>query len=297
MVAITVALRQMYWTVDPLHLHPAVVQHVRLGEALLPELADSGRREVAAAIAESGLLAGRIEFFDLTQPAAAAESFVRALQAAGEAGDSLLGAAILAHAAFVPGWAGDRTGAADRLAAARAHARRGGAGPLFQAWLDAVDAECATRCGDPKAALATIDLAESRLRDDPDRSLPKWLDWFTPTRLAAFKGNTQLRAGQTTRARDTLNAALDELPPLDSKQRAVMLADLAAVEIAAGNPAEACAHLGHALDQLEQTWYSTAMARIRDVRRALHPWQHELCVRELDDRLYGWDATLTAVRS
>jgi hypothetical protein len=296
-VAITVVLRRLYWTVDPLHLHPMVVQHVRLGEALLPELEDPGRGEVAAATAESGLLAGRIEFFDLTQPTAASESFVRALQAAGEAGDSLLGAAILAHAAFVPGWAGDRAGAADRLAAARAHARRGGGGPLFLAWLDAVDAECATRCGDPKAALATIDRAESRLRDDPDGSLPEWLDWFTPTRLAAFKGNTQLRAGQASRARDTLTEALDALPPMDSKQRAVILADLAAVEIAAENPAEACAHLEHALDQLEQTWYSTAMARIRDVRRDLHPWQHERCVRELDDRLYGWDTTLTAVRS
>lgn len=76
-----------------------------------------------------------------------------------------------------------------------------------------------------------------------------------------------------------------------------MLADLAAAEIAAGNAGKACAHLGHALDQLEQTWYSTAMTRIRDVRRALHPWQHEQCVRELDDRLYGWDATLSSVRS
>ncbi len=296
-VAITTVLRRLYWTVDPLHLHPAVVQHVRLGEALLPELEDRGRGQVAAAIAESGLLAGRIEFFDLAQPAAAAESFVRALQAAGDAGDSLLGAAILAHAAFVPGWAGDRGGAADRLAAARAHARRGEGGPLFQAWLDAVDAECATRCGDPKSALATIDVAESRLRQDPDRSLPEWLDWFTPTRLAAFKGNTQLRAGQTSRARETLTRAVDELPSVDSKQRAVILADLAAVEIADGSPAEACVHLGHAMDQLEQTWYSTAMVRIRDVRRALHPWQHESCVRELDDRIYGWDVTLTAVRS
>ena len=42
-VAITVVLRRLYWTVDPLHLHPAVVQHVRLGEALLPELEDPGR--------------------------------------------------------------------------------------------------------------------------------------------------------------------------------------------------------------------------------------------------------------
>jgi hypothetical protein len=39
------------------------------------------------------------------------------------------------------------------------------------------------------------------------------------------------------------------------------------------------------------------MARIRDVRRQLHRWQDEGCVRDLDDRLFGWDATLTAIRS
>lgn len=295
--AITAVHRRLYWTVDPAHLHPAVVEHVQLGASLLIELDDPARQTVATAIAESALLVGRIEFFDLTRPENAGESFVRALQFAGEAGDSLLGAAILGHAAFVPGWAGDRAGADDRLAAARAHARRGSAGPLLWAWLDAVDAECATRCGDPRGALAIIDRGEARLRDDPDRSSPEWLDWFTPIRLAAFKGNTQLRAGQTRRARETLAAAITELPTIDSKQRAVMLADLAAVEVAAENPTEACRHLGEALDQLDQTWYSVAMDRVRGVRRQLHPWKDEPCVRELDDRLFGWGTTLTAIRS
>jgi hypothetical protein len=295
--AITAVHRRLYWTVDPLHLHPAVSEHVRLGTSMLTEVDDPGRQTVAAAIAESALLKGRIEFFDLTQPDDAAASFVRALQLAGEANDSLLGAAILGHAAFVPGWAGDRAGAEDRLVAARAHARRGGAGPLQWAWLDAVEAECATRCNDPRGALAIIDRAEARLRADPDRSLPEWLDWFTPTRLAAFKGNTQLRAGQIRRARETLTAAIAELPAIDSKQRAVMLADLAAIEVAAESVPEACRHLGSALDELDRTWYSVAMDRIRDVRRQLHRWQDDDCVRDLDDRLFGWDATLTAIRS
>jgi hypothetical protein len=295
--AITAVHRRLYWTVDPMHLHPAVSEHVQLGSSLLTEVDDPGRQTVAAAVAESALLKGRIEFFDLTQPEDAAASFVRALQLAGEADNSLLGAAILGHAAFVPGWAGDRAGAEDRLAAARAHARRSDAGPLQWAWLDAVDAECATRCGDPRGALAIIDRAEARLRDDPDRSSPEWFDWFTPTRLAAFKGNTQLRAGQIRRARETLTTAIAELPAIDSKQRAVMLADLAAIEVAAENLPEACHHLGSALDQLDQTWYSVAMDRIRDVRRQLHRWQDDPCVRDLDDRLFGWEATLTAIRS
>ncbi|RKN05547.1 hypothetical protein D7319_25060 [Streptomyces radicis] len=28
--------------------------------------------------------------------------------------------------------------------------------------------------------------------------------------------------------------------------------------------------------------------RVREVRRALQPWQNDRCVRDLDDRLYSW---------
>jgi hypothetical protein len=96
------------------------------------------------ALAETLLLAGRIEFFHLRQPDDADATFVRALQAAGEADDALLGSAILAHAAFLPGWVGRRDETADRMRASRTYARRGPASAEFLAWLDAVEAECET---------------------------------------------------------------------------------------------------------------------------------------------------------
>ncbi|HZG92425.1 MAG TPA: hypothetical protein VEZ42_19630 [Pseudonocardia sp.] len=77
----------------------------------------------------------------------------------------------------------------------------------------------------------------------------------------------------------------------------MVLGDLAAVEVAAENPTEACHHISAALDELDRTWYAVAMDRIRDVRRRLHRWQDDPCVRDLDDRLFGWDATLSAIRS
>lgn len=114
------------------------------------------RAILAAALAESYLLAGRIDFIDLQQPQAAGNAFVRGLQAAGEADDALLGAAILAHTAFIPGWAGQREDAEERMSAARAYARRGNAPALMLAWLDAVEAECMTRCNDTRTALCLI---------------------------------------------------------------------------------------------------------------------------------------------
>ncbi|WP_329311725.1 transcriptional regulator [Streptomyces sp. NBC_01262] len=294
--AVTIAHRRLYWSVAPAQLHPAIAQHARLGCHLLPDTAGACHRTVAAALAESYLLAGRIEFFDLQQPAQASETLVHALQAAGEADDPLLGAAILAHTAFIPGWAGRRDEAAERIVAARTYARRGHATPAFLAWLDAVEAECETRCGNTSTALHLIGHAEDLLTTGPDLPVPPWMDWFSPARLAAFKGNTQLRAGHIPQARETLCQVLDALPADADKQRTVVYGDLASVEAAARNPEDACAYAGQALDQLAVTWYATGMDRVRDVRRELAPWQHERCVRELDDRLYGWATTVSALQ-
>lgn len=294
--AVTRAHRHLYWSVAPAVLHPAILEHARLGCALLPETANPARQTVAAALAESYLLAGRIEFFDLQQPGQASETLLRALQAAGEADDPLLGAAILAHMAFIPGWANDREAAVERMLAARTYGRRGQASAEFWAWLDAVEAECETRCGDPHAALRLIRRAEDTLSAGSEHVTPDWVDWFSPVRLSAFKGNTQLKAGHLPQARQTLHDVLDGLPPESDKQRTVVLGDLAAVEAADGKPEKACRYAIMALDQLAITWYATGMDRIREVRRTLAPWQNEQCVRDLDDRLYDWGTTVSALQ-
>ncbi|MCY0928283.1 transcriptional regulator [Streptomyces sp. H27-H1] len=293
--AVTRAHRRLYWTVAPGTLHPSVVAHAGLGAALLPATTGGVRQAVASALAESWLLAGRIEFFDLTEPARARETWLRALQAAGDADDALLGAAILAHTAFVPGWAGDRAGASERMAMARTSARRGAASAELLAWLDAVEAECETRCGNTRAALNLIGHGEDILAAGGDTPSPDWMDWFSSVRLAAFKGNTQLRAGHLPQARETLLGVLEGLPGDADKQRTVVLGDLAAVEAAAGQPEAACSYAIRALDLLETHWYATGMERVREVRRELAPWQGEQCVRDLDDRLYSWGAMLSAL--
>ncbi|MGW8948839.1 transcriptional regulator [Streptomyces sp. NPDC055709] len=293
--AVTRAHRRLYWSVAPATLHPAASAHASLGIALLTETAGATRHSVATALAETYLLCGRIEFFDLRQPDGAGETLLRALQAAGEADDPLLGSAILAHTAFIPGWAGRREEAVERMVAARTYARRGAASAEFLAWLDAVEAECETRCGNPRTALHLIGHAEDVLAAGSENQSPEWMDWFSPVRLAAFKGNTQLKAKHLPQARETLLGVLDQLRPDEEKQRTVVLGDLAAVEAAAGHPQEACGYAVRALEQLGVTWYATGMDRVREVRRALAPWQNESCVRDLDEQLYGWGTTVSAL--
>jgi hypothetical protein len=294
--AITVSYRRLYTSVLPTYLHAAVIEHTRLGAHLLGETDGVSHTILATALAETLLLAGRIEFFDLRQPDDADATFVRALQAAGEADDALLGSAILAHAAFVPGWSKRSDEFADRMRAARTYARRAPASAEFLAWLDAVEAECETIDGRTREALRLIEHAETVLAAGSEHASPDWFTWFSPMRLAAFKGNTQLKAGHLPQAKETLTGALNDATTADDKQRTVILGDLAAVEAAQRNPEAACDYAEQALQQLAITWYATGMDRILDVRKALQPWAEQDCVQALDDQLYGWQATLSTLQ-
>ncbi|NUS45555.1 MAG: transcriptional regulator [Mycobacteriaceae bacterium] len=297
-LSVTVGYRQLYWALPATRLHRPVAEHARLGADLIAQVPLPSRRLFAAAVAESSLLAGRLEFFDLQKPEMSQPSFVVALQAAHEAGDSLIGAAILAHMAFAPAFSGDPTRAEearDRMRAARAFARRGDAPSEMIAWIDAVEAEVETRFGDIRRALALIRHAEDRYAAPDDRSCPAWLDWFSETRLAGFKGNTLMVAGRGREARDTLERVLRDLPDSAVKQRAVILADLAAAAVLEQLPEQACALLGETLDHLGRYWYATAMDRVKSVRESLRRWDSLPEVRALDERLYDWHTTVNSL--
>lgn len=297
-LAVTSAYRRMYWSVPPAQLHDAVATHVRLGAGLLGMVPEAARRALAAAVAESALLAGRVEFFDIGDAQRAQESLVTALQAAQEANDSLLGAAVLAHMAFIPAFSGDarRAGEArDKVRAAREFARRAPAPPLMLAWLDAVEAEAETRFGNNRRALQLIGHAEEIFAAAERRPTPAWLDWFSEVRLAGFKGNTLLADRQPGPARQTLQRVLDGLPGDAGKQRSVILGDLAAVAVSEADQEDACRLAELALDQLARTWYATGMARVRAVRESLAPWESDPAVRRLDEKLYDWATTVNAM--
>ncbi|MFF9473860.1 hypothetical protein ACF1E9_14725 [Streptomyces roseolus] len=84
-------------------------------------------------------------------------------EVAGSPQDQLLGAAILAHTAFIPGWTGDRQDAVERMTAARTYARHGPASAALLARFDAVEAVDETRCGHSQTALTLLRHAEDAL--------------------------------------------------------------------------------------------------------------------------------------
>ena len=163
------------------------------------------------------------------------------------------------------------------------------------AWLDAAEAEVETRLGNTRKALQFIHHAEDFFATEEPRPSPPWRDWFSPVRLAGFKGNTLLTAKQSGPAHDTLQNVLDQLPNESAKQRSVILGDLAAVAVAENNPEQACALAEEALDHLARYWYTTGMDRVRAVRQSLTKWESLPCVRRLDERLYDWNTTVSAL--
>jgi hypothetical protein len=238
-------------------------------------------RQLAAAVAESALLTARLAFFDLAEVPLAEEAFDLAQDAVEVANDHALSAAVLAHRAFVPGFAGHQGPAHEYLRAAQAHARYD-AGPLLRSWLHCVEAEIDARTGQAKASLSRIRAAEDALSSSGED--PVWLDFFSPARLCGFAGNALLLAGKHKAAAVQLQDALEGLGDGATKQRAVLLFDLA-VSHAATDAAHALATAQRACELLSEDSYATALQRIPAVRTVLSatPYAAELeeQVREL----------------
>jgi hypothetical protein len=110
---------------------------------------------------------------------------------------------------------------------------------------------------------------------------PVWLDFFDTSRLAGFAGNTLFLAGQHRAAASRLQEFLDGLADGASRQRAVLLFDLATAQ-APGDAEQASATAQHACHVLGRDYYATALKRVPDVRRALGDTPY---AAELDDHV------------
>jgi transcriptional regulator with XRE-family HTH domain len=279
--AITASHRDLYWTSAAAELLPSVTAHAHLGESMIKSTSDADSphaRRLASAVAESALLASRLLFFDLAQVDAAEPFFQLAEDASASSQDHSLAAAVLAHRAFVPGFAGQEQPAREYLAAAHAHGRYG-AGPLLRSWLHCVDAEVSARVGQSDTSLTRVRSAEDALASAGTD--PAWLDFFDTSRLDGFAGNALLLAGRTREAAGRLQRALDNLSENATKQRAVLLFDLAAAH-APTDPERAVATVRQACDVVSRAPYSTALQRVPEVRAALSATPY---VRELDERV------------
>ncbi|WP_045876516.1 helix-turn-helix transcriptional regulator [Pseudofrankia sp. DC12] len=269
--------RELYWSSPARLLFEASFAHTHLGVTLVRGARGTRRTALATGLVQSALLAGRLAFFDLSQPAVAARCYEVALTASKEAGDHALAATVLGHMAFIPGFSQDPDSARNLIAAALQHCWHG-VQPIVRSWLHAVSSEIEARGGAAASSRHKIDLAEASLPDQPG-DLP-WFDFYDAGRLDCFAGYAALATGDHPEAARRLASAADRLGADGSKQRSVVLADLAAAHGRDGD--RVADFLGQAITALTSDWYATGLERLRATRPLLGDSQHG---RHLDEQI------------
>jgi hypothetical protein len=245
------------------------------------------RRRLLSERADAALLAGRLALFDTWIPVAARGWLALACEAAVEAGDDALAAGAYGHLAFVSAREELTRASTEYLGAARRHAERACI-PALTSWVGAVEAEILGPLR-PDGGLRALDEAVRVLDSAAAAPTPPWFDFYSPARLDGFRGQALLAAGRGEAAREALSAALADLEPDAVKQRAVLLADLAASHLCDRSPdlEQAAAEAMRAAVELGRTQYQAAAERLAVLRERLEPWQSSAVVRDLDDVLAG----------
>lgn len=184
-----------YSTTKPLTLVYRAADHAEHGRSLLARSRGSDHHQISDAIGLTVLLAGRSAYFDLGRAGSAQELWSVADRYLADSHDHALQACLHGHQAFVPGWAGRWDEAEGELRIAAGYARRGG-GPALRSWLHAVAAECLSRSGRPREALAQVERARETLVAGGASCDPWWLDFFDAQRLDGFDAAVALAAGR-----------------------------------------------------------------------------------------------------
>jgi tetratricopeptide (TPR) repeat protein len=241
------------------------------------------------AAAELLRLAGWLSF-DAGRGGRAQRYWVAALRAAHSAGDRALGSNILG---FMSSQAkdGERYNEAIQLADA---ARQGyqGASARVRAILELRVAEAHAQLADVTGCRAAVERGYGALRDaTAGDGGPPWSYWLDEAQVNAQAGYCYIRLGDWPRAQHHLSAAIRSQGDAYSREGALRQALLAVAHARQGDPEQACAIAGAAVDVLAEDVDSTrCVGHVRRVQDALAPYQRIPAVtalRERVDQVFG----------
>jgi hypothetical protein len=156
--------------------------------------------------------------------------------------------------------------------------------PLVGSWLSAVEGELNTQAGALAPALRCIERAKSTVAKAAADPVPAWFDFYDENRLNGFEGFALRKSGDFTGARECLAAALEPVPAMGPKQRAVTMLDLAATSIEQGDVDYGVLMADDAARQLDNAGYATAVDRLAEVKSAI-PDQTSANARLLEESL------------
>ncbi|WP_413102203.1 helix-turn-helix domain-containing protein [Streptomyces sp. Inha503] len=283
----TTAFRRLDGTTPSRQLSEPVLAHLRLTQAITSAAAVEQRARLAAVGSEAASLAGWLAW-DMNDIGSARTWYGAAIKAARTSGDRLLLAYQLGSLA---GFEADAGNAPQGLALVRkAHRQLGDAAPaIATAWLATVEALAHAAAGDRPAAETALDQAARSTDAVQDEQAPPW-PWvftFTHTKVAAARLTCGARLGLPEWVAASQDAAAAALTSSHEKQRALLMLDLAAAQLATGRLDGAFALAGRALETGARYRSGRIIERARGLRRSYTSTTPPRAVREFDDRLHG----------
>jgi transcriptional regulator with XRE-family HTH domain len=230
--SVTGGFRRLEATTPAGELRGPVGAHLRFIDGQLGR----GGAQVAAAASEAAGFAAWLAV-DQADDAAAGRHYRRAVGYAERSGSDTLAAYMLGSMAL---WAAETgRGSEARRLIGRANGRiPATAPPTVQAWSAAIEGMAHAGAGDADASLAACKRAEAAVAAGHEPMWP-WLYPFDAARLAGYVGACATRLRLPRTALPALGEALDGLEEARTKQRALVLADLAANHRALGDHEQA----------------------------------------------------------
>jgi hypothetical protein len=230
--SVTGGFRRLEATTPAGELHGPVRAHVRFIAGQL----DRGGRQLAAAASEAAGLAAWLAV-DQADHAAARQNYRQAVDYAERSGSDVLAAYMLGSMAL---WAAEMGRASDaaRLVGQARRSIPQPAPPTVAAWLAAIEATAHASAGDADAALVACKRAETATAQAHEPMWP-WLFPFDAVKLASYVGACATRLRLPRTALPALTEALDGLGDARTKQRALVMANLAANHRALGHDDQA----------------------------------------------------------
>ena len=239
------------------------------------------RSRLCSAAAQLAGIAGAV-MFDLHQPAKAQGYYDAAMLAASEAGDPALAAWLLANISYLHVYRGVEPAALAAAQGAAAFARRCTI-TTQHAWLASLEAELHATLGDRCATEAALRRADRAMRLASTEARRPGIDFFSPAKLAAYKGSCFMLLGQPARAREHCQEALALLSPA-AHTRAFVELDLATTFAQQNEVERACEVARGTLTRLDPDERTPRLVRrVQDFRRSLDRDPAPRIVRDLDE--------------
>ena len=241
----------------------------------------TGQR-LLSATAELAQLAGW-QAYDTAEHSIAQRYLVLALDLARAAGDTGLGAEIIAAMSHQATYLGHTSTGVDLARAAGKTARQAGV-PVLVAEALVMEAHAHATARDQRACATALHRAEQAL-DQADRSTdPQWISYFDEAYLSAKFGHCFHTLGQSTHAERFAARSL-QMDNRYVRGRAFNLALLASVHAQQGDPDRACAIGAEALTVAKDLQSARAVRYLRDLQTQLAPHRRRPTVRQFAARV------------